>query len=53
MTARTGRRKVAIYASGGHYRASNDIESLCDDVRRAIGQGHRRFKIKIGGASLS
>ena len=45
--------KIAIYASGGHYRASNDIDGLCDDVRRAIGQGHRRFKIKIGGASLA
>ena len=32
-------------------RRSNDIGGLCDDVRRAIGQGHRRFKIKIGGAS--
>jgi L-alanine-DL-glutamate epimerase-like enolase superfamily enzyme len=45
--------KIAIYASGGHYRPSNDVASLCDDVRRAIGQGHRRFKIKIGGASLA
>jgi D(-)-tartrate dehydratase len=44
--------KIAIYASGGHYRPSNDVASLCDDVRRAIGQGHRRFKIKIGGAAL-
>jgi L-alanine-DL-glutamate epimerase-like enolase superfamily enzyme len=47
-----GGAKVSIYASGGHYRASNDIENLCDDVRRAIGRGHRRFKIKIGGAAL-
>ena len=45
--------RIAIYASGGHYRPANDIEALCDDVRRAIGQGHRRFKIKIGGASLA
>jgi len=44
--------KIAIYASGGHYRPENDIDGLRDDVRRAIGQGHRRFKIKIGGASL-
>jgi L-alanine-DL-glutamate epimerase-like enolase superfamily enzyme len=44
---------VALYASGGHYRASNDIGSLCDDIRRAMGQGHRRFKIKIGGADVS
>jgi D(-)-tartrate dehydratase len=45
--------KIAVYASGGHYRASNDVAGLCDDVRRAIGQSHRRFKIKIGGASLA
>jgi len=45
--------KIAVYASGGHYRASNDVAGLCDDVRRAIGQGHRRFKIKIGGANLA
>ena len=45
--------KIAIYASGGHYRSSNDVAALCDDIRRAIGQGHRRFKIKIGGVSLA
>jgi L-alanine-DL-glutamate epimerase-like enolase superfamily enzyme len=57
LLARYGRgtttgAKVSVYASGGHYRDSNDIESVCADVRRAIGQGHRRFKIKIGGARL-
>ena len=52
---RTGarRRKVAIYASGGHYRASNDIEACATMCARAMGQGHRRFKIKIGGAPLT
>jgi L-alanine-DL-glutamate epimerase-like enolase superfamily enzyme len=44
---------IDVYASGGHYRPSNDVESLCDDVRRAIAHGHRRFKIKIGGAELA
>jgi L-alanine-DL-glutamate epimerase-like enolase superfamily enzyme len=44
--------KIAIYASGGHYRASNDVAGLCEDIRRAISQGHRRFKIKIGGVSV-
>jgi L-alanine-DL-glutamate epimerase-like enolase superfamily enzyme len=43
---------IAVYASGGHYRPSRDVESLCDDVRRAIAAGHRRFKIKIGGDAL-
>jgi L-alanine-DL-glutamate epimerase-like enolase superfamily enzyme len=45
--------RIAIYASGGHYRADNDIALLCEDVRSAIGFGHRRFKIKIGGAELA
>jgi L-alanine-DL-glutamate epimerase-like enolase superfamily enzyme len=45
--------KIAVYASGGHYRPTNDVENLCNDVRRAIDHGHRRFKIKIGGASLA
>lgn len=51
--ANNGRRGVAdVYASGGHYRPHNDLEDVCDDVRRAIAQGHHRFKIKIGGADL-
>ena len=47
-----GRNTAEVYASGGHYRPHNDVESLCDDVTRAIARGHRRFKIKIGGAAL-
>jgi D(-)-tartrate dehydratase len=43
--------KIALYASGGHYRPTDDIALLCDDVRRATDRGHRRFKIKIGGAA--
>jgi D(-)-tartrate dehydratase len=50
--APAGGAKVSVYASGGHYRPSNDVAGVCDDIRRAIGQGHRRFKIKIGGAAL-
>ena len=45
--------RIAIYASGGHYRSDDDVALLCDDVRRAMGRGHRRFKIKIGGAALA
>ena len=41
-----------VYASGGHYRAQDDIAGLCEDIRRAMARGHRRFKIKIGGADL-
>jgi L-alanine-DL-glutamate epimerase-like enolase superfamily enzyme len=45
--------RVNIYASGGHYRAADDVGLLCDDIRRAIARGHRRFKIKIGGLVLT
>ena len=44
---------IAIYASGGHYRPDDDITLLCGDIRCAIDRGHRRFKIKIGGAALA
>lgn len=47
----TASQKVQVYASGGHYHDSDDIKRLCDGVRRAADAGHRRFKIKIGGAS--
>lgn len=45
--------KIAIYASGGHYRTKDDVALLCDDVRRAMGRGHRLFKIKIGGTKIN
>ena len=44
--------RIAVYASGGHYRDADDVPALCEDIRRAIGKGHCRFKIKIGGAVL-
>jgi L-alanine-DL-glutamate epimerase-like enolase superfamily enzyme len=56
MLARNGPTasgRIAIYASGGHYRAENDVALLCAEVRRAIDRGHRRFKIKIGGATIA
>ena len=34
-----GRTIVDVYASGGHYRPHHDVESLCDDVRRAMARG--------------
>jgi len=43
---------IALYVSGGHYRQEDDVDLLCEDVRRAMGRGHQRFKIKIGGAAL-
>jgi L-alanine-DL-glutamate epimerase-like enolase superfamily enzyme len=45
--------KVPVYASGGHYRAENDIASLLDEIRRAKDVGNVRFKIKAAGASLA
>ncbi len=50
---RTAENTVNIYASGGHYRESDDIGQLREDIRRAIARGHRRFKIKIGGIALA
>jgi L-alanine-DL-glutamate epimerase-like enolase superfamily enzyme len=50
---REAKNQITVYASGGHYRESRDVEALCDDVRAAIEGGHRRFKIKIGGEPLS
>jgi len=51
-SGRPANAKVTIYASGGHYRDTDDVTLLCEDVRRAMGEGHRRFKIKIGGVAL-
>jgi D(-)-tartrate dehydratase len=47
-----GRAIADVYASGGHYQPHNDVERLRDSIKHAIAQGHRRFKIKIGGAPL-
>jgi D(-)-tartrate dehydratase len=47
-----GNPKISVYASGGHYRTSDDIICLRDEISRAMDNGHRHFKIKIGGASL-
>jgi D(-)-tartrate dehydratase len=47
-----GNGNIAIYASGGHYRAEDDVALLCEDARRAMDRGHRQFKIKIGGAKI-
>jgi L-alanine-DL-glutamate epimerase-like enolase superfamily enzyme len=44
---------INVYASGGHYRADDDIGQLREDIRRAIARGHRRFKIKIGGIAVA
>jgi D(-)-tartrate dehydratase len=44
--------RIATCASGRRCRSENDIALSCDEVRRATDRGHRRFKIKIGGAKV-
>lgn len=44
---------MPVYASGGHYYPDDEIASLCGEVRSAMGDGHTRFKIKVGGADLA
>jgi D(-)-tartrate dehydratase len=44
--------RVPVYASGGHYRPSDDLAQLAEELRRAQAQGYRRMKIKVGGAPL-
>jgi len=44
--------RVPVYASGGHYRPSDELAELGEELRRAQAQGYRRMKIKIGGAPL-
>ena len=50
--APNGVAKVPVYASGGHYRSSNDLALLGDEIRQAMDAGNTRFKIKIGGADI-
>src|SRR5262249_38943697 len=45
-------RKVAVYASGGHYRGEDDLGALTGEIRTCLDAGHRRFKLKIAGAPL-
>ena len=45
--------RVAVYASGGHYRAADDLVLLRDETQRCVALGHRRMKIKFGGLPLS
>jgi L-alanine-DL-glutamate epimerase-like enolase superfamily enzyme len=55
LAGREGRAadgRVAVYASGGHYAAEHDAETLHGALRRSRAAGHRVMKIKIGGAPL-
>ena len=43
---------VEIYASGGHYRPGDPVETLAREVRDCMARGFRTFKIKVAGAAL-
>ena len=43
---------VALYASGGHYRDTDDLPHLRAEISRARDAGHDHFKIKIGAIPL-
>ena len=43
--------RVAVYASGGHYR-DDQLASLKAEIARAIDLGHTVFKIKVAGAPI-
>lgn len=44
--------RVAVYASGGHYRPGEDIAGLIAELEHYRSLGYRRFKIKAGGVGL-
>lgn len=49
---RAGDPEVALYTTGGHYAEDpSDTGPLAAALEAARAGGHRRFKIKIGGAS--
>jgi L-alanine-DL-glutamate epimerase-like enolase superfamily enzyme len=47
------RREVPVYAGGGYYFPSHDIERLTDEVRQFLDHGYNDVKIKIGGLSCA
>ena len=46
------RPRVAVYCSGGHYHATDDVSALRRELYTAKDAGFTRCKIKIGGAGL-
>jgi L-alanine-DL-glutamate epimerase-like enolase superfamily enzyme len=43
------RTAVPVYAGGGYYFPSHDIDRLTDEVRQFLDHGYTHVKIKIGG----
>jgi L-alanine-DL-glutamate epimerase-like enolase superfamily enzyme len=48
----TASGRVAVYASGGHYR-DDGLVGLGEEISRGIDAGHMLFKIKVGGVPLA
>lgn len=48
----TSSRSMPVYAAGGYYYPSDSRGRLQDELRAYGDLGYRKFKIKIGGASL-
>ena len=44
--------EVPCYATCGYYREGKDEQELRDDLQMMVDQGHKGFKVKIGGLSL-
>jgi D(-)-tartrate dehydratase len=47
------RAAATVYASGGYYFPSHDIDLLTDEIRQFLDHGYTHIKIKIGGRSLA
>ena len=45
--------RMPVYAAGGYYYPSDNLGRLQDEMRGYGDQGYRKFKMKIGGATLS
>lgn len=45
-------KRVPVYAGGGYYFPSNEINRLTDEVQEFLDQGYTHIKIKIGGKPL-
>jgi L-alanine-DL-glutamate epimerase-like enolase superfamily enzyme len=44
---------ISIYASGGHYRDSDDLAALRNEIRGYLDLGHTHIKIKAGALPLA
>jgi L-alanine-DL-glutamate epimerase-like enolase superfamily enzyme len=47
------RKAVPVYAGGGYYFPSDDIQRLTDEVRQFLDHGYTHVKIKIAGRALA